>query len=55
MPWTAADASKKDKKANSPKKRKQWAAVANSVLDKTGDEGKAIKTANAVIKKRKKK
>lgn len=52
MPWTPADASKKDSKANTPVKRSQWRDVANSVLEKTGDEARAVRTANGVIKKR---
>ncbi len=54
MPWITQDAIKKDKKANTSAKKKQWAAVANSVLKKTGDDAKAIKIANGVIKKKKK-
>lgn len=55
MPWKSSDASKKTKKAKSPKGKRQWAHVANKVLDKTGDEGRAIREANAVAKRRKKK
>lgn len=51
MPWTAADASKKTRKANTPKKQRQWAHVADSVLARTGDEGQAVRTANGVIAK----
>lgn len=50
MPWNPGDAKKHDKKADTPKKEAQWSAVANSVLRKTGDEGRAIKIANASIK-----
>jgi hypothetical protein len=35
--------------------KKQHAAVANEVLERPGDEGRAIRTANAVVKKRKEK
>jgi len=52
MPWSPADASAKTKKATSPAAKKQWADVANNVLEKTGDEGRAVKTANGVVKKR---
>lgn len=51
MPWTLSSGLKHTKKANTPAKKKQWASTANAVLKKTGDEGKAIKIANAVIKK----
>ncbi len=53
MPWTAKDASRKTKKAKSPKAKRQWSSVANSVLSRTGDEARAIKSANAVVKRRK--
>jgi hypothetical protein len=51
MPWSAKDASSKTKKAKSPKRKRQWKEVANSVLRKTGNEGRAIREANAVVKK----
>lgn len=47
MPWNSADASSKTHKANSPKKQAKWAAVANAVLEKTGDDASAIRIANA--------
>lgn len=49
MPWSASDASKKTHKASTPRKRRQWSDVANSVLAKTGDEGRAVRTANGVV------
>lgn len=52
MPWTPKDASRKTKKAKSPKAKRQWAHVADKVLAKTGDEGRAIREANAVVKRR---
>lgn len=55
MPWSAKDASKKTKKAKSPKAKRQWRDVADSVLSKTGDEGRAVREANAVVGRRKKK
>lgn len=54
MPWTPADAGRHNKKAKSGKAAKQWAAVANSVLQKTGDDAQAIRTANGVVKYRRK-
>ncbi len=54
MPWRASDAPKKTKKAKSAKAKRQWRDVANSVLAKTGNEGRAIREANAVVKRRKK-
>ena len=53
MPWNAGDASKKTKKASTPNLKKQWRDIANNVLSKTGDDAKAIKVANGVIKRRK--
>ena len=55
MPWTAKSAGKHTKKATSPTAKRQWKDVANSVLERTGDEGRAIASANAVVGRRKKK
>ena len=54
MPWSAKDASRFTKKAKGPKAKHQFAKVANKVLADSGDEGKAIRIANAAVKKRKK-
>ena len=57
MPWTAADAKAKTSKADTPKKQKQWASIANSALKSCQEKGgsdceaSAIKQANAVIAK----
>ena len=51
MPWKPTDAPHSTKKANTPKKRRQWSKVANSVLRKTGDDALAKREANSVIKK----
>jgi hypothetical protein len=51
MPWSAADAKRHDKKAASGKKSRQWSDVANSVLERTGDEGEAVREANGVVKR----
>jgi hypothetical protein len=53
-PWRPSDAPKHTKKANTPKKKRQFAQVANSVLAKTGDEGRAIREANAVVGRKRK-
>lgn len=56
MPWTPSSGpSRHTKKAKTPKAKKQWSAVANSMLEGGADEGTAIKAANGVVKKRKKK
>ena len=52
MPWKSTDAASKTKKAKTPKQKREWRDVANNVLAKTGDEGRAIQTANGVLKKR---
>lgn len=53
MPWKPADATRKTKKASSPATKRQWAATANRVLEQSGDEGKAVRIANAAVAKRK--
>ena len=53
MPWKASDAKRHSKKANSAKKSRQWSEVANSVLAATGDEARAVRSANAAVKKSK--
>jgi hypothetical protein len=53
MPWAPKDATSHTKKATSPIAKRQFADVANSVLGKTGDEGRAIREANAAVAKRK--
>lgn len=55
MPWSPPDAKAKTKKATTSKAKRQWAAVADSALARTGDEGRAIREANAVVKRRGKK
>jgi len=52
MPWDADDSTKHTKKAKSPTAKRQWAKVANGVLAKTGDEGRAIRAADSVVRKR---
>lgn len=42
MPWTAEDAER-------AKRQRMWAEIANSVLAETGDEGRAIREANAMV------
>ncbi len=51
MPWKSSDAKKHTKKADSPKKQRQWADVADSALSRGASEGSAIRQANAVIAK----
>ena len=49
MPWTAADAIEHTKKANTAKKKRQWAHVANSALASGDSEASAIRQANAAV------
>jgi hypothetical protein len=49
MPWTSNDAEKHTHKATTSELQKLWAKIANEALERTGDEGRAIREANAVI------
>jgi hypothetical protein len=49
MPWTPEDATSHTKKATTEKAQRLWAEVANKVLQDSGDEGRAIREANAVV------
>ncbi len=51
MPWTAKDARRHTRKADTPAKQKAWSSVANSVLERTGDEARAARMANHVVKR----
>lgn len=51
MPWTPSTAQAHDKKASTPKKRRQWADIANSLYAKGVPEGQAIREANGVLKR----
>jgi len=49
MPWTPEDAPRHTRKADTPELCEAWAEVANKVLAETGDDGRAIRAANAVV------
>ncbi len=49
MPWTADDAERHTHKAATQELRELWAQVANECLERTGNEGRAIREANAVV------
>ena len=49
MPWTSNDAEKHTHKATTSELKELWAKVANESLERTGDEGRAIREANAVV------
>lgn len=55
MPWSPKDAERHTKKASTPSSKKQWAAVADAVRAKTGNDGQAIRVANAAVKRGKSK
>jgi hypothetical protein len=49
MPWTPEEAERHTHKAATRALKELWAKVANETLERTGDEGRAIREANAVI------
>ena len=51
MPWGPDDAKRFTKKASSSKSKRQWSAVADSVLARGVSESKAIRSANSVVKR----
>jgi len=51
-PWNESDVEHKTSLARTPTARRQWVDIANEVLHKTGDEGRAIREANGVIHRR---
>jgi len=52
MPWTPDDAERHTHSATTPALKELWAKVANESLERTGDEGRAIREANAVVARR---
>ncbi len=54
MPGGPKDAARHTKKAKSPKAKRQWAHVADSMLARGKSEGAAVRAANAVVKRRRK-
>jgi len=51
MPWTPDDAERHTHKATTQELKELWAKVANDCLERTGDEGRAIREANAVVRR----
>jgi len=49
VPWTPDDAENHTHKATTWELKELWAKVANATLERTGDEGRAIREANAVV------
>jgi hypothetical protein len=52
MPWSPDDAQRHTHKATTWALKELWARVANDCLERTGDEGRAIREANAVVARR---
>lgn len=55
MPWNPSDATRHTHKAKSAKAKRQWSHVADKALAGGSSEGSAIRQANAVVARRKKK
>ncbi len=51
MPWTPEQATEHTKKARTPVAKRAFAHAANSVLEATGDEGRAVRAGNAAVNK----
>jgi hypothetical protein len=51
MPWTPDDAERHTHRAATRELKELWAKVANECLKQTGDEGRAIREANAVVRR----
>jgi hypothetical protein len=49
MSWTSDDAERHTHKARTRPLKELWAKVANDCLERTGDEGRAVRDANAVV------
>jgi hypothetical protein len=49
MPWTSNDAERHTHKATTAELKELWAKVANESLERSGNEGRAIREANAVV------
>jgi uncharacterized protein YdaT len=50
MPWTPKSFKTAHNKGLSPAKAAKASKIANAILEKTGDDGKAIRIANAKVK-----
>lgn len=55
MPWGSVQASQHTKKANTPRKKRQWSAVANKMLQGGASDAEAIMAANAAVRGKKRK
>jgi hypothetical protein len=55
MPWSPKDSKRHTKKADTPKKQRQWAHVSNSALSRGASEESAIRQADAVVARNRRK
>jgi hypothetical protein len=56
MPWSKGSQAKgHTHKADTPKKQRQWLHIANAVRKQTGSDARAIREANSVVARKKKK
>lgn len=54
MPWTTSSGpTRHTRKANTPRKKRQWRDVANSAMQRGASEGSAIRQANAAVARNK--
>jgi uncharacterized protein YdaT len=51
MPWDSRSIAKHNKRAKTPKQRRQLADIANSALKSGHSEGEALRMANGVLKR----
>ncbi|MBV8452862.1 MAG: hypothetical protein JOZ29_11385 [Deltaproteobacteria bacterium] len=51
MPWTPDDAERHTHRAITWELKELWAKVANECLERTGDEGRAVREANGVVRR----
>jgi uncharacterized protein YdaT len=52
MPWTPKTFAARHNKRLDPAKAKKAASIANTILEETGDDAKAIRIANAQVKRK---
>jgi hypothetical protein len=52
MPWKPSQAHAKTHKANTPKKKRQWAHIADKLMAEGKSEAQAIREASGVVAKR---
>lgn len=50
MPWSPKEAYGKNNGINDPATARRWSKIANSMLEKSGDDAKALRVANGVIR-----